>query len=264
MNHAGRSSSHCLWLTVVGIALGLTVSAPAQPLIAPSTTNTNFVVVCLDQFGNVVPNCNVTVGSGVVLNSNGHFHDSPTRPIGTITPTSGNTGTTGLPITIRTTQVGQQEVVISCIPTRCDASPYNVGHGDLFMLAPGDGYQLVGGNTTMHGDDRFNHFGTSTMISGILNTVFGHLAAHPTQGRVALNDMALPIGGIFDLNRNWVGPHHNHSRGTAVDVRGNSLAFAIPLALQNEFVQRCRDNGATLAMTEFPANDPNRHIHCQW
>ncbi|MGH9897896.1 MAG: hypothetical protein ACRD4L_03470, partial [Pyrinomonadaceae bacterium] len=256
--------SRLLLLLAFAVA-GFTVPASGQqriPIFEPSTTNTGFVVVCLDQFGFIVPNCNLSdVSGGALVNSGGHIHHDPFHPFSNITPTSGNTGANGLPITIRTTIVGQIEATISCIPGRCDATPFAVGFNDLFELLSGDGIELVG-STTAH---PINHSGTLTMLNGILSTNTEYLSKHPEQGRLALNDMALELGGIFDLGLHWTGPHFDHSRGNAVDVRGNSLPFAIPKQLQNEYVQICRANGATsLATGIHELGTDDQHVHCEW
>lgn len=45
--------------------------------------------------------------------------------------------------------------------------------------------------------------------------------------------MSLPYRGIFDLNQNWQGPQFSHSKGTAVDVRGNGGLYSVPSAQQS-------------------------------
>ena len=67
-----------------------------------------------------------------------------------------------------------------------------------------------------------------------------------------MNDMSLPFGGTFDIGQNWQPPHSEHSRGKAVDVRGNGALYAIPNAQQPEFRQICIDKGASLAITDLP------------
>jgi len=71
---------------------------------------------------------------------------------------------------------------------------------------------------------------TSNAAYGIWYTAVAFLNANPGQGKIAVNDMSLPYGGIFDLNQNWQGPHFSHSQGTAVDVRGNGGLYSIPSA----------------------------------
>ncbi|MGH9897888.1 MAG: hypothetical protein ACRD4L_03430, partial [Pyrinomonadaceae bacterium] len=231
---------------------------PASPIwgqqvaaiLSPDTSNTDVLrAVCFDQVGRIIPNCNVTVSSGVVLNTNGHFHDDPSRPISSVSPTSGNTGANGLPLTIRTTIIGQAEFIEVC-SNFCTVTLIGVGFTGLMTTPADNNYELIGGNTNNHGDNTFNHWGTPTMISGIRSTVSQYLAKHPEQGKLALNDMALPNGGKFDIDQNWMGRHERHHRGTAVDVRGNSLQFALPGQFQNEFINLCQMNGATFTRQE--------------
>ncbi len=106
----------------------------------------------------------------------------------------------------------------------------------------------------MHGDDNFDHWATSDLSNGIFNTATLFLQAHPDVGQIALNDMALPIGGKFDLNDDWISPHADHDRGGAVDVNGVSTTLA------SEFVNDCYVYGASFAQVE---PSPYR-IHCRW
>ena len=85
---------------------------------------------------------------------------------------------------------------------------------------------------------------------------------YPSQGKIAVNDMALPFGGIFDVDQDWETPHITHSRGKAVDVRGNTESLAIPTSQQQEFVEICEDKGAIEAIAH--GSGSNRHIHCRW
>jgi hypothetical protein len=115
-------------------------------------------------------------------------------------------------------------------------------------------WTLVGGNTTNHGDNNFNHWAIGSLSSGIFNTAQTFLQVHPDVGQIALNDMALPIGGKFDIQQNWMSPHADHDRGAAVDVN------AVPMELADEFVGYCWSYGATCAQVETSPY----HIHCRF
>ena len=100
------------------------------------------------------------------------------------------------------------------------------------------------------------------MKDRIYYTAVEFLAQHPSQGKIAVNDMALPFGGIFDINQNWGPLHSQHSRGKAVDVRGNGALYSIPSNLQPEFTDTCDDKGAVESIIR--GSGSNRHIHCRW
>jgi hypothetical protein len=88
---------------------------------------------------------------------------------------------------------------------------------------------------------------------------------------IAINDLAVGRdgsggkGGIFDLNRNWGPPHYRHSRGTAVDVRGNGGPNSVPRIpeVQARFLEICQEWGATYVRHEDIGTE-NEHFHCEW
>jgi hypothetical protein len=103
---------------------------------------------------------------------------------------------------------------------------------------------------------------------GIWYTAQRYLSAKPTQGKIEVNDMSLPFGGLFDINNNWNAPHSSHSRGTSVDVRANGLgSFSIPTTKAGEMVDDCVFNGSVPghgnSFYEAPGTD-FAHVHCRW
>ncbi len=121
----------------------------------------------------------------------------------------------------------------------------------------------------MHGGNEFNHWMTSTAAYGIWYTAVDFLNEHPEQGKIAVNDMSLPFGGIFDIKKNWKTPHINHQRGKSVDVRGNGtlcpgkVHCSVPDSQLDEFEEICEDSGAIKVEVEDRGTS-NQHIHCQW
>jgi hypothetical protein len=222
--------------------------------VYPPNQSQQLTAVCYDEFNQIVPYCDVVLATGYYQFSNGHHHDDPSHPKSTVQPTSGNTGCCGLPITIQTTLVGQEESVTACpYPTgNCGVMNYAVGWSDLSFVQPNSFWTLRGGNTTNHGDNNFNHWATNTLKNGIVQTASDFLFEHPEVGQIALNDMALPIGGRFDIDNNWVPPHADHDRGLAVDVN------FVPSNLANEFVEWCRLDGARFTLIG------TNEIHCRW
>jgi hypothetical protein len=94
---------------------------------------------------------------------------------------------------------------------------------------------------------------------GLWNAAVVFLAQHPSQGKIAVNDMSLPFGGLFDIAGSWEPSHWEHNRGRSVDV-ATAGQYGIPPEQADEFAQMCKDKGGTLSQNE-PANN---HVHCQW
>jgi hypothetical protein len=251
-----------LTLTIVGIVgLWFTVlpGAHAQFVFQPETSNPVFAY-CFNQSGQVVHNCNVSILNGYYFTPIQHNHDNPTPPLSAIVPSAGNTGTTGLPVLINTTRVGQIEGAIVCADF-CTITDYYSAYSDLVQLLEGSNWILIGA-TTAH---PVNHLGTPAAITGIQSVAAQYRTEFPDQPVIAINDIGLPLGGIFDLNSNWNTPHGSHGRGRAADVRGNGGPNSIPrvAAIQQRFQAICTEQGATLALHEG-AGGTNEHFHCQW
>lgn len=142
-----------------------------------------------------------------------------------------------------------------------------VGYNDLYWIAEQDPWIHIGGNTTGHGGNEYNHWMQIGPALGLWATANHFIADHPAQGKIAVNDMSLPFGGRFDIraNNRWAGSHHNHGRGKAVDVRGKPGDYTIPPEHLAEFRDLCTFYGASFAQIEDPSNtDGNRHIHCEF
>jgi hypothetical protein len=231
----------------------------AELLYNPETTNLAYAY-CVNSAGEVVPNCDVTLSNGYYFSTAQHNHTNASRPVSTLMPTAGNTGSVGLPVLISTTQVGQVEGVFVCADL-CSVTIVYVGYFDFADLASGSNYVLIGA-TTIHPN---NHWGTSATLTGIQNVASTYHSEYPANAVIAINDIGLPIGGIFDLNENWVGPHDSHGPGRAVDVRGNGRTNSVPRipAVQSRFREICKLKGATLALHEA-VGTTNEHFHCQW
>ena len=137
------------------------------------------------------------------------------------------------------------------------SSPYT----DLVRLLPGKDWVLIGA-TPYH---PFNHYGTPKAVRGIQAVAKQYHSEHPQYDVIAINDIGLPLGGIFDLNGNWRGPHFSHSRGNAVDIRGNGRPNSVKRmpAVQKRFKEICMENGAWRALHESQGTT-NEHFHCEW
>lgn len=244
----------------------------AQTLL-PNSSNSG-TAYCVDSRGYRLDYCNVTIPSGYFTNSNSHIHVDVAAPSSNISPTSGNTGCCGLPITIQTTRVGQVEWLEVCaVGGSCNETDFVVGYGDLNIL-PGYASYVQVGSITIHPN---NHNGTQNAILGIQAIADQYHGSYPQYPIIAINDMALPVGGVLDLNRNWTSPHIEHDRGTAVDIRGNGGPNSIPLIpdVQQAFIDICFQTAAVSTAffeccqgcTPCPNNvnpDSNQHVHARF
>lgn len=244
-----------------------TLLAPAQP-VYPATA------ICRDTRTRLLmANCRVTVTVKAKNNTGGHFHNS-NRPKSKVA--SRSTGPFQNSVTVTTgyggyaifwmqpSDIGQVETFKACAD-ECRDLVLKVGYHDLEEVPESSKWIRVGGHTTQHGGNDVNHFMTVSARRKLELTVTRFLELHPQQGKIAVNDMSLPLGGVFDLGRRWVPPHHRHSRGTAVDVRARTSpgGYSIPASRVRAFLNQCDRNGADRAMLESPGTS-NQHIHCDW
>lgn len=251
-----------LVLGLVGaLFAGIFSKAHAQLVYPPQSSNVGYAYCFNPYTGQVINNCNVTLSNSYYFIPQLHNHNSPAPPTSNLSPTFGNTGTTGLPVNVTTTQVGQVEALQVC-SNFCTITDIYVAYNDLVELVPSPTWWVLIGATTYH---PINHFGTLSTIVGIQNVAAQYKFEYPSYDVIAINDISLPYGGIFDLNRNWAGPHYNHSRGKSVDIRGNGLPNSVVQisSVQQRFMQICQIRGATLVLHESQGTN-NEHFHCQW
>jgi hypothetical protein len=248
------------FVLVAGLMLGA-LQARAQLVFEPQTTNQVFAFCFDPATGQVIPNCNVTLQSFAYFEPNQHNHQNPPPPTSALVPNSGNTGTTGLPVNIVTTQVGQFETAYVCAAF-CTFNDYTVAYSGLLEVFPSLDYVLIG-VTNAH---PLNHFLVPPVRAAIQVVAQRYRMEFPANPVIALNDMSLPLAGKFDLNLTWTtGSHFNHSRGFATDVRGNGGPNSIPQvpAVQQRFIQLCRDAGALIVLHES-VGAQNEHFHCEF
>ncbi|MBZ2184268.1 MAG: hypothetical protein K7J46_06115 [Bryobacter sp.] len=162
--------------------------------------------------------------------------------------------------------VGQDEYLQACASGGfCSNYSYRVGWDDIYWVEEKPQWKHVGFTMEHMNSNSYNHWMTSTAAYGIYNTAVAYLAANPTQVKIAVNDMSLPRGGLFDIAGKWSPSHWNHQRGKAVDVRTPSGEYAIPDAKANEFVNNCvLVGGAMYGQVEMPPAAHYQHIHCEW
>lgn len=242
-------------------------------MYSPRSSN-QLWVYCIDSLGQIVWDCNVTYWTGYYIYTNAHLHDSPRAPESTVSP--GGWTCSGCQITLETTKIGLAEKLMHRPNTEFGTTGtynYAVGFTDIYWveektIAPNNGRWVhVGGGTTGHGGNEYNHWMEQGAAYGIYYTINDFATAYPEQTRVCVNDMALPFGGKFDIYRSWDSPHQWHDRGLAVDIAttgGNACptqgSGGIPTGLADVFVRQCLNQGADPARTHSVSN----HIHCNW
>lgn len=168
-----------------------------------------------------------------VANSGGHVHHDNNRPKGTLTATSGSTGTNGFSTIYTSPEVGgvielQVNLVFPPVPPATEGQPFSfvrtfgITVPNLVPLPPGN-YTPTGAITGQHTDNRY---GLQAMNEAVLfladeyKQVFG---SQPGFVPIGFNDMSLVQGGLFDVYGTntatiWQPPHRSHRFGDDIDV----------------------------------------------
>ena len=150
----------------------------------------------------------------------------PTDPaaLGELPETTVNTGPGGITTVVYQAGIasGERELRGTSAGATEAAVTITVAVGGLMELLPGANYGLIGGATG--GPHPANHFGAQQLVTD-LQALAQQFFQQYAQ-RLEFNDMSLIAGGIFDLNRNYQGPHFEHRVGTNCDLRTITLNAA--------------------------------------
>jgi len=261
----------------------------AQPTYAPNSTAMLYVSCVGWPGGNPVYPCFLIITSGsYAVTSNGHtrsgsYHPTPI-PSSAFRPSSNGTQVhsygfildapqtyiwlkageradvpPNAPTDIRR-MIGHDEYLSACAQI-CSSYSYRVGWTDIYWVEEKPEWIHVGQTPQHQNSNSYNHWMTSQAAYGIWYTAKAFLLRFPSQGKIAVNDMALPYGGLFDIAGQWEPSHWNHYRGKAVDVAVGSGAYGIPDSNANTFVDTCVLTGG--AMYGQVETTP-LHIHCEW
>ncbi|MFB3906505.1 MAG: hypothetical protein ACE15E_23940 [Acidobacteriota bacterium] len=233
-------------------------------VVAPQQTE-QLYAYCVDQYGQIIYGnpCCLSLPQDVYTNSGGHYHNA-NRPMGSLQPNSGcYYGYSGLQVDFTATQVGQVEIIWACADY-CDWCDVYVAHTDLYEFLENSSFNKLIGSNSQH---PYNHFGTSTLVWAAQETTRQFQAEFycvPEYQPVGVNDMALPYGGIFDLEFDWDQPHKWHSRGNSVDFRckpdmDNSVIYH-PVTIAR-FIELCDSYDLHYGLHEAPGTS-REHIHC--
>ncbi len=247
--------------------------------VEPGKT-TNLVAYVYDQNGQAVSGAKVKLEVDVVTNSGGHQHDDDKRHTeymgklasgaGVVAQNgkvlTGGTDASGFAFTFTAPlPAGDHKIKASCTDRTCTPQGPEtvwVGIKDLVPLGVSQ-YFVPVGDTPNHFD---NHYLTVEAASRVNVLAVLYRAEFPNNPLLHLNDASLERGGVFDTLSNWNPPHHEHCRGTEIDVRANDALGAIPVQNRKVF-ERLADRVGARAKFEIP-DDRNgnplnhlRHYH---
>jgi hypothetical protein len=141
---------------------------------------------------------------------------------------------------------------------------------DLEILPDSPNYVKIGGTCNHHGprDDGAysncrtpdnNHWGGLLILQAIDSIAAKYHHLFPSDLRIGVNDMSLPLGGRFDIYGHWTGnsDHQYHRFGKDVDVR----SFSIPVDNREDFEAICSDYGALEVVLEYAGVPGRDHYH---
>ncbi|HET9830608.1 MAG TPA: hypothetical protein VFP91_02815 [Vicinamibacterales bacterium] len=196
-----------------------------RPSITSSTLGAGvrtlpLVIVCFNIFtGEIINNCAVNIAHVARAGSGGHSHTAGTRPKGSFQPSSGSTGTSGLATTY-TSPEPSGIIDVTLTGTAPDGTPifpstFTIGVqiAGLVALGAGANYDLVG-VLPAHPD---SHYGTPAMNGALTGIADAYAMAFPG-ARLAINDMSIEPGGLFDYRGTWAPPHVSHRLGNDADL----------------------------------------------
>ena len=246
--------------------------ADAKGSAQPATVTVT-VLGCWD---GPVKNYSVELGLEVVASSGGHSHDnnpwSYPRPKGTLSPSSGITGASGqvnvqyMPPPVS----GTYKIYPTCVLPQCDANEpgttttIDVKVPDLVHVPNTNWYGFIGANS-LHPDNHYLTIPAAVQLELIAETyAFSFSSTSPPTGLVLLNDASLVWGGLFDAGvartqaNSWKPPHHEHRKGTVVDIRANEANGAIPPSEFNRFEAASNSAGSKFG------ESTRAEIHCSY
>lgn len=196
------------------------------------STKTETIYVYDVTTGYIIPNSNVTLTPPKPRPfSGGHDHNDTSRPAGSLSPLSGNTGANGFQFQTTFTAPEVSGIVdtygnctapggFTCFPNY--DVPIGVEVPYFFELAPGSTYDLVGsyGMPGVNSQHTRNHFGTYSFTSKLLDLAALYYMQYQNQPnpKLQFNDMSLEKGGLFDIYNNWHPDHFEHRVGISADL----------------------------------------------
>lgn len=271
--------------TVITYTLSLQTLSEMEPSDKTTDDSVTVIATVLDNQTPPQPKAGATVSINVdvVANSGGHNHDAGRHVspyTGTLDTTTGITGPDGtFTFTFTAPEVsGTHTFTATCVQPTCTNNPattkINVMVDGLAPIPVSVYYRSIFPNgDTNHPDNHNLKPEASARLAAIAKASYeaAYLLNNGLIPSVMLNDASLKWGGILDCfltcgNSVPCGPsHHEHRRGSVVDIRARLPAINNPNNLQadtllyeKEFIKAARDAGADPSL-ESSGN--GRHIH---
>lgn len=168
------------------------------------------------------PGDTVTLSLERLESSGGHSHLG--GPTGTVSPTSVTLGPNfpqNVPVTFTASQTSGSVILKARFGDGTVLTGLNeVAIGGLVALPASTGVALVG-QTQTHPS---NHWGTPTLVTKL--TELGVKFYEKYNTPIKVNDMSLPLGGLFDHKSTWAPPHETHRDGRHADLNRSSMTNA--------------------------------------
>ncbi len=194
----------------------------AAPTIAPGSGTVGVYSYDCGPLANVA----FTITPEFVANSAGHAHSgAPTlSDVNSLASSSGTTDSNGRWSTTVTAGTVASTIKYTATAQSIAGQPFTaaalyVTTGFVSLIDPGPGIPELRytGQTATHPN---NHNGSTELHLFVrdLATLYNQQADPADQGSLGLNDMSLPLGGVFDINSDWSPPHSRHRFGTDCDI----------------------------------------------
>lgn len=201
------------------------------PTVAPSVApGTGTVTVSTYDCG-PIPNVSFNIAREFVDGSGGHDHtNEPSLDrVSSLAAYSGTTDAEGKWTTTLTagdisSAVTYKASTPDLLGKPAESGQSHVTTGFVGLIDPGDGTLDADirytGATAEHGTSHHASHELHEMVR-TMATYYNIMASPGAVGSIGINDMSLPLGGIFDISGAWATPHSRHRIGTDSDIDRN-------------------------------------------
>ena len=244
----GRSEN-ALAITGPGFVHPAVNSDTGYPTAAPTIAQQTATVTVSSEDCGVIPNVAFTITREFVEASGGHAHPGP-PPLDNVSALDAYTGTTDRngrwSTTLLSGEIGSTLKYTASTPDlggtgAFTSQPLLVTTGFVGLTDPGpnDSNIRYSGNATTAGLRHPSNHNASPELHAFARTVaavYNARVAPEHQGSFGLNDMSIPVGGVFDFQGTWAPPHFRHRFGTDCDIDRRLLLFSDGVTF--EFIKR--------------------------
>lgn len=215
---------------------GITLAIVTPELRPADTGGTSSTVVRVHG----TPGTAVSLQINGTPNSGGHVDGQHigARHVGALAATNGVIGGNGVFATVYTaSHIAGPVTIVAQGGGGSDSAEVRVRVQGLEELLGGTGYALVGFTCCPWHPQGTNHWGTPTANTALTNIPLHYRARFSGAATLQYNDQSLPLGGKFDLDRNWQngGSHAEHRVGINTDVRQSDVPQAHRADLEDIF-----------------------------